>query len=208
MEPLQNGDRIIQWWTIKLADNSASFVRYFPRMIFTAGIDLSTFIQQSDSRTQLDVSPMLGTGEYITHSYLYLVRNDVVVDQLQSNDSPLSIIASGGPLPPNVAALSSFRPDPPRSRRVSRIYWPFINVDFMDSDAKLTAFGKGVIEAVAAKYLVTIDWGGSGFVVRLRAGFNGTFPSPGEVFATTETSPYFATQSRRLRGSKKASWNG
>lgn len=207
-EFLQSGDRLIQWFTIRLGDSAASMVKYFPRLAMTNVPFLSTFIHNSCARTLLDLEPILGKGEYIGSSHLYLIRADVMIDNLNSGDIPLSVGGNYGPLPPNVTALSSFRPEPATPRRVARSYWPFIRTDFCSPSGDLTQAGRDEVQLLASKYLVTIDWGGSGYSARVRAGFDGTWPDPGQLFVTAATSPFFATQRRRLRGTQRATWGG
>jgi hypothetical protein len=208
MEPILSGDWLIHWWSISKGYNSCSIVFYYPRLLTAGGPTLTTFVDQCNSRTNLIISPLLGDGEYITKTYLYLMRETTQVDSTETADTGLSIAGQGRSLPPNIALLSSFRPAVPIPRRVSRKYWPFSRSDFLTSGGKVNAAGQAAVDAVAAAYLLTIDFGGSGFSVRVRAGFKGKFPYPGELFSTTKTSEYWATQKRRVRGSQKKSWDG
>jgi len=204
--PIQNGDRLIQWYRVRLGDNTTSLVFYFPRVVYTNAFFLATFVEQSRQRTNLNLEPILGAGEYQTGSHLYLVRNDTIVDDLDTNDTPLSIASRPGPLPPGVSPLSSFRPATPSPRKVAKKYWPFVRADFLASDASLTPAGQAAVAALATSYLFTQDWGGSGFSVRCRTGFDGTWPNPGSLWATQVTHTFFATQRRRNRGSQRSAW--
>lgn len=199
-------DRIIQWYRVKLGNNTASLVFYHPRLSFSAGLTLTEVCQNSLSRTNENIKPLLGSGEYTTGSQLYLVRSDTIIDSLDTNDTPLSVTNQSNPLPPNAAALSSFRPEVEKARRVSKKYWPFIRSDFLNENGNLTPTAQAVIQTVAQLYLVTQDWGGSGFSARTRVGFAGQWPNPGELFFSVKTSPLIATQKRRVRGSQKAAW--
>jgi len=206
VEIISGTDRIIQWYRVKLGSNTASLVFYHARLIFSAGLTLTEVCQNSLSRTNENISPLLGSGEYSTGSHLYLVRDNEVIDSLDTDDTPLSVTGQSNPLPPNTTALSSFRPGDERPRRVSRKYWPFIRSDFLNENGNLTVNAQATIQAVAELYLDTQDWGGSGFSARTRVGFSGQWPDPGELFFSVKTSPLIATQRRRIRGSQKAAW--
>jgi len=204
---IQPGDYLKQWYRISLGDNDASLVFYYPRVAFTNVAYLSNFINNSCARINLNLTPVLGNGDYITGSHLYLLRSGTIVDDLDSGDIPLSVTGSASPLPANAAALSSFRPDPGSPRRVARKYWPFIRADFLATGTTINLGGMIALNSLATLFLSTIDFGGTGFAVRCRVGFTGIWPSPGQLWVSQMTSSLWATQRRRLRGSQKASWS-
>lgn len=199
-------DRIDAWVSVSLADNRASLLRTYIVTRNTGSVDLSVWASGILSFTANRLSPVMGSGDYLLSVTTNLKKTDGQTDTYTISDAPLSLSGQGNPLPPNVTALSSFRPGTPKPRHVSRLYWPFVSSNFLGSDTGMTPAGQATVQGQAELFLFTLDFGGSGYAIRARNAIVTKATQEWEYLTAVETSFFFATQKRRLRGSQKASW--
>lgn len=199
-------DRIDAWFTLKLGANQASFIRTYLVAQNQGGQDLDTWNAKLLEFTSNIVSPLLGNGDYTMSLVTNLLTTTGLTDSVGSDDIPLSINGQGNALPPNVSALSSYRPDPPKPRHVSRLYWPFISTSLVGSDTKLTTAGRATVHDQAQLFLGPLTLTVGPFELKFANVIVTKATNSTDILKTVVTSDTLSTQRRRLRGSQKASW--
>jgi len=205
-ETPQLGDRLLQYATISLGDNSASLSFWWRVTLNSGSKDLVTWVSQSRQWAAGVLAPLIGDGDYTIGSDLTLYQAGSVVDHQAAADIPMSVSGQSNPLPPNNAIVSSFRPDPAVPRRVSRTYWPFVRSDYINTDTTLSLTGYASYQNAAETMTLTTDWGGSGFALRVQRYVRHKATGLDSRLLHAETSLFVGTQKRRLRGSQKATW--
>lgn len=200
-------DRIALWVTLKLGLNDATMSFWNLVARNSPPSSLLFVAERAVVFYSYYLPSILGFGDYTLSVSLDLWRAGIYLETAEVSDVPLSVAGASPPLPPNVAALSSFRPDPPRPRVVARTYWPFLRREFMDSDTQLSVAGFAAVHFLTSLHVGVQDWGGSGFAVRMIRYIRHKSDGSDSRIIYGDTSLRIATQRRRLRGSQKAAWN-
>lgn len=207
--PIAVGDNLLVFHTYKLAANAASFSRWY-NVISLSGIPtLDSIIGNIDDWLWSWTEPIIGEAIYDRVTQVYHIRDGTNIDLMSIETSTFSPGGSpAGPLPANAAALTSFYAANKKPREVSRLYWPFIRSDFIDSDTRLTPSGKAVIEFSSSLFTLPRNFGPIGQRARVNPVIYHAVTGLTDKLETYRVKPEIATQRRRLRGSQKRSWDG
>lgn len=204
---LMIGDNLLVYHTYKLGDNSASFSRWYNIISLSGTPTLATIINDIDQWLWAWTEPILGEANYDRVTHVYHWQNGVSVDDMSLATTGFSPGGTPGPpLPPNVAALTSFYATNRKPREVCKLYWPHLRSDFMGNDTRLTA--TAIADIGTSSFLLTLarNFGPVGQRARVNPVIYHRSTGTTHKLETYKVASTIATQRRRVRGSQKAEW--
>jgi len=205
--PLE-GDLLDVWYTAKYAQVTSTILRTY-RITRAFGTSLPDYQSHANLLVAvhtLKLQALLGDGDYSMSVEVIVYRDGSQLEGYSSSDIPVSISGQGNRLPPAVGPVSTFRPDPPSPRFVSRLYWPCCSCDLIGTDTRLSLLGWTAVQGAAESFLGSQDWGGSGYALRARNTIRHRGTLDWFYLFTADTLWNVGTQRRRNRGPQKAHW--